>query len=110
MFTDVHTMDSQLTLVNPSEPASLILSKASVKNTSIYLSTDPETPLYHVTSSNHDRDMYVQDARTRRIIATIQWKDVLPDMINFPAAREGESSTKARVSRWMRKGTLPEDG
>jgi hypothetical protein len=110
MFTNVHTMDSQLTLVNPSHPASLVLSKVSVKNTSIYLSTDPETLLYHVTSSNHDRDTHIQDARTQRIIATIQRKDVLPDMITFPAAQEGGSLMKARVSRWMRKGTLPEDG
>jgi hypothetical protein len=102
-------MDSQLTLVNPSPPPFLILSKASVKNTSIYLSTNPDTPLYHVTSDNHDRNTHIQDARTQRIIASVQRKELLPDVIVFPGTRDGESSTKVRVSKWMRKGILAED-
>lgn len=103
-------MDSQLTLVDTSPPPLLIFSKASVKNTSIYLSTDPGTPLYHVTSDNHDCDTHIEDARTQRIIATVRRKDVLPDLIVFPGTREGQSSKKVRVSKWMRKGTLAEDG
>jgi hypothetical protein len=91
-FTDVvddgniinaHTMDSQLTLINPSPPPFLILSKVSVKNTSIYLSTNPETPLYHVTSDNHNHNTHIQDAHTQCIIMSVQQKELLPDVIVF---------------------------
>ena len=105
-----HMMDSQLTLLNPSPPPSLVFSNSSVKNTSIYLSTEPKTPLYHITSDNHDYDLHIQDARTQCIIATVQRKDILPDLIIFPGLREGKSSMKVRVSKWMRKGKLAGDG
>ena len=60
--------------------------------------------------SDNDLDIHIQDGCTQRVIVSVQRKDVLPDLLVFPGTWEGESLMKTRVSKWMRKGTLAEDG
>lgn len=111
-------MDSQLTLLNPSPPPSLLFSTRNIRNTSIYLSSDPSprTPRYTVTTDNAKpgSGTRIVDARAEggeRVIAVLYLKDVLPDVIVFPGGQwqgGGGEEVKVKVNKWLRKGVLPD--
>ncbi|KZP12861.1 hypothetical protein FIBSPDRAFT_1049787 [Athelia psychrophila] len=110
-------MDSQLTLVNPAPPPSLIFSSTSLRNTHIYLSSDPtpRAPRWTVATDNSKPGtgtrVYEGDGEPgSRMIAVLYLKDVLPDVITFPASvAPGGGDVKVKVNKWLRKAMLADN-
>lgn len=99
-------MDSSVTLVDPHN-ISLVFSPDSLKNTTVYHASsnllDTSNPMYSISTELTDHRTEIRDARTQRLLALIERKDILPDTITFPERNEGKAM---KISRWLQKSKL----
>lgn len=96
------TMDSELTLVNPSPPTPYFLSSMDLKDTVIY--ARPSEPLYKITSTT--RHISICDgAVPGRTIAVLHRRELLSDTISFPhrGRKGGRAVANVSIQRWLKR-------
>lgn len=98
-------MESTLTLVNLVPATPYYFSVNNMKNATIFAQQSPA--LYTIsTDLKSDKHTTVTDARSGRLIAAIERKDILSDTIAFPDRNGG---APLGIHKWL-KGSKLADG
>lgn len=101
-------MDSQVTLVAPSPPLSILFNSYSLRNAHISLSTVPSKALYtvHTTPLSPSGNTTLYICTGDQTLVVVQQNEMFPDQITFH--EENGVKRKVSVSKWLKKGTLPD--
>ncbi len=97
-------MDSVLTLVNPSPPIHLEFDRNSVVNAILRKNSQPA---YTIRTKQKTRSARtdVVDVGTQEVIASIEIKDIFPDVVTIASVNGGNS---VKISKWMKEEQLPD--
>ena len=94
---------SQITLVAPEATSSLIFSKNSVLNTSLYLNGRAVYEIATVDSAAERTA--IKDVATGEVVVVIQRRTVLSDIVVF-SARDGRGEVTVKLKEWLKEKTL----
>ncbi|KAK0431526.1 hypothetical protein EV421DRAFT_165684 [Armillaria borealis] len=97
-------MDSVLTLVNPSPPIHLEFDRNSVVNAILLKNSQPA---YTIRTKQKTRSARtdVVDVGTQEVIASIEIKEIFPDVVTIASVNGGNS---VKISKWMKEEQLPD--
>ncbi|PBK92173.1 hypothetical protein ARMGADRAFT_967506 [Armillaria gallica] len=97
-------MDSVLTLVNPSPPIHLEFDRNSVVNATLLKNSQPA---YTIRTKQRTRSARtdVVDVGTQEVIASIEIKEIFPDVVTIASVNGGNS---VKISKWMKEEQLPD--
>lgn len=100
-------MDSQVTLVAPPPPLSILFNSYSLRHAHISLSTSPSNILYtvHTAPLNPTGSTALYICMGNRTVVVVQQNEMLPDKITF--YEENGAQRKDSVRKWLKKGALP---
>lgn len=100
----VGPMDSGLTLVNPSPPIHLEFDRNSVVNAMLLKNSQPA---YTIRTKQKTRSARtdVVDIKTQEVIASIEIKEIFPDMVTIASVNGGNS---IKINKWMKEEQLPD--
>ncbi|PPQ76434.1 hypothetical protein CVT26_013004 [Gymnopilus dilepis] len=94
---------SQITLVAPEATSTLIFSKNSVLNTSLYLNA---RAVYEIATTDSAAERTViKDVATGEVVVVIQRRTVLSDIVVF-SARDGRGEVTVKLKEWLKEKTL----
>ncbi|KAK0186089.1 hypothetical protein F5146DRAFT_937002 [Armillaria mellea] len=97
-------MDSVLTLINPSPPIHLEFDHNSVVN-AILLKNSQPTYTIRTKQGTGSAWTDVVDVRTQEVIASIEIKDIFPDVVTIASVNRGNS---VKINKWMKEEQLPD--
>ncbi|KAJ7086205.1 hypothetical protein C8R44DRAFT_821152 [Mycena epipterygia] len=97
-------MDSQLTLVDPSPPISLIFDTNSMTNATLSLNS---IPAYTISTDSRGTSTELRAAGTGEVLVRIVRKGMFPDTIAFPNIHGGKD---VRLNKWLKSAAKLPDG
>ena len=96
------SLDSSVTLVNPSPPVELAFDKNSVISTTVRQDGQPAYKISHVNGTT----ISVLDVRTQEVIIVIEDRDLLPNVVKIKSLNGGKS---IRTKKWLVEGRLQDE-
>ncbi|KAJ7063816.1 hypothetical protein C8F01DRAFT_1081235 [Mycena amicta] len=96
-------LDSQITLAPPKAPTTLIFEPNDMFATNIYF-VPTRQALYSLSSTASSRSSELEDLQTRKIVAKLTRKLLLPDTVSFDG---GSGLREVKLAKWMREVKIP---